>query len=236
MDFSVLPNGRRRATKRPGERLLRAHERRLLFPGAGARRRERGRRPARRSARQARPGFIPAAASITPSPRTAAATPISTPRSSTARSLSTARPATAATASAWRGSTSTTDPTLRPGDIVATESGLVAFTGMKNTVADFTPIDNDRAVPKSTREKLAGVKIMPTAAPRTAPVSMARRAARATKTAALSFRDSRPLPPPATANSVSPGDSIPNICTNPGRPCCAGASIRKSACRLAAAR
>lgn len=66
-----------------------------------------------------------------------------------------------------------TDPTLRPGDIVATESGLHAVTGMKNRVADFTPIDNDRAVPKSTREKLAGVKIMPTAAPQTAPVTMA---------------------------------------------------------------
>ena len=67
----------------------------------------------------------------------------------------------------------TTDPTLRPGDIVATESGLVAITGMKNRVAEFTPVENDRTVPKSTREKLAGVKIMPTAAPRTAPVSMA---------------------------------------------------------------
>jgi len=66
-----------------------------------------------------------------------------------------------------------TDPTLRPGDIVATESGLVSVTGMKNRVAEFTPIENDRAIPKSTREKLAGVKIMPTAAPRTAPVTMA---------------------------------------------------------------
>ena len=178
MDFSTLPNGHV-ARRRPGERLLRAHQRRLLLPGAGACRGERRRRPARRSARQARPGFIPAAASTTPSPRTAAATPISTPRSSIARSWSTARPATAATASAWRGSTSTTDPTLRPGDIVATESGLVAFTGMKNRVADFTPIDNDRAVPKSTREKLAGVKIMPTAAARDCAGDHGGRAARA---------------------------------------------------------
>jgi len=66
-----------------------------------------------------------------------------------------------------------TDPTLRPGDIVATESGLVAVTGMKNRVAEFAPIASDRAVPKSTREMLTGVKIMPTAAPRTAPVTMA---------------------------------------------------------------
>lgn len=54
------------------------------------------------------------------------------------------------------------DPTLRPGDVVATKSGLVAFTGMKNKVADFTPFGSDRTVPRSTREKLAGVKIMPT--------------------------------------------------------------------------
>lgn len=66
-----------------------------------------------------------------------------------------------------------TDPTLRPGDIVATQTGLVAVTGMKNRVAEFTPIENARAVPKNTRDKLAGVRIMPTAAPRTAPVTMA---------------------------------------------------------------
>ena len=54
-----------------------------------------------------------------------------------------------------------TDPTLRPGDVVATKSGLVAFTGMKNKVADFTPIDSYRGVPKSTRDKLSDVKIMP---------------------------------------------------------------------------
>lgn len=56
-----------------------------------------------------------------------------------------------------------TDPSLRPGDIVATKTGLVAFTGMKNQVADFTPLDDDRRVPVGTREKLSAVKIMPTA-------------------------------------------------------------------------
>jgi hypothetical protein len=55
----------------------------------------------------------------------------------------------------------TTDPTLRPGDIVATKSGMVAVTGMKNKVAEFAPINDYRGVPKSTRDKLAGVKIMP---------------------------------------------------------------------------
>ncbi len=57
----------------------------------------------------------------------------------------------------------TTDPTLRPGDIVATKTGLVAFTGMKNKVAEFVPIKDDRGVPQNTRAKLAGVKIMPPA-------------------------------------------------------------------------
>jgi hypothetical protein len=55
------------------------------------------------------------------------------------------------------------DPTLRPGDIVVTKTGLVAFTGAKNKVADFTPIDSYRGLSKSTRDKLSDVKIMPTA-------------------------------------------------------------------------
>ena len=53
------------------------------------------------------------------------------------------------------------DPTLRPGDVVATKSGLVAFTGTKNNVADFTPIDTYRGLSKSSRDKLSEVKIMP---------------------------------------------------------------------------
>jgi hypothetical protein len=55
------------------------------------------------------------------------------------------------------------DPTLRPGDIVATKSGLVAFTGSRNNVADFTPVENYARLSKSTREKLSDVKIMPPA-------------------------------------------------------------------------
>jgi hypothetical protein len=65
-----------------------------------------------------------------------------------------------------------TDPTLRPGDIVATKSGLVAFSGMKNKVADFAPLSADRAVPQNTREKLSAVKIMPTARGTLTPVTM----------------------------------------------------------------
>lgn len=53
------------------------------------------------------------------------------------------------------------DPTLRPGDIVATKTGLAAFTGTNNNVASFTPVDSYRGLSASTREKLSDVKIMP---------------------------------------------------------------------------
>ena len=54
------------------------------------------------------------------------------------------------------------DPTLRAGDVVATKSGLVAFTGAKtNNVAEFTPIDSYRGLNKTSRDKLSEIKIMP---------------------------------------------------------------------------
>jgi hypothetical protein len=56
-----------------------------------------------------------------------------------------------------------TDPTLRPGDVVATKSGLMAFTGAKDKVANFTPIDSYRGLSQMSRDKLADVKIMPAA-------------------------------------------------------------------------
>ncbi|MDO8876311.1 MAG: DUF2865 domain-containing protein [Pseudolabrys sp.] len=55
----------------------------------------------------------------------------------------------------------TNDPTLRQGDIVATKTGLVAFTGASNNVANFTPVESYSRLSKSTREKLAETKIMP---------------------------------------------------------------------------
>lgn len=55
------------------------------------------------------------------------------------------------------------DPTLRPGDIVATKNGLVAFTGASNNIANFTPIDSYRGLSQSARDKLSDVKIMPPA-------------------------------------------------------------------------
>ena len=53
------------------------------------------------------------------------------------------------------------DPTLRPGDVVATKSGLVAFTGTKNKTADFTPVANFRGFSKNYRDKLSEIRIMP---------------------------------------------------------------------------
>ena len=69
------------------------------------------------------------------------------------------------------------DPTLRPGDVVATKSGLVAFTGMKNKVADFTPIDSYRNLSKGARDKLSEMKIMPPnpGAPNVTPVTFGAR-------------------------------------------------------------
>ena len=55
----------------------------------------------------------------------------------------------------------TNDPTLRQGDIVATKTGLVAFTGNRNSAAEFTPVENYARLSKTTREKLAETKIMP---------------------------------------------------------------------------
>ncbi|MFI4960729.1 MAG: hypothetical protein ACHP82_04670, partial [Hyphomicrobiales bacterium] len=67
---------------------------------------------------------------------------------------------------------------LRPGDVVATKSGLVAFTGMKNKIADFTPIDSYRSLSKGARDKLSDIKIMPPnpGAPKVALVTLGARA------------------------------------------------------------
>jgi Protein of unknown function (DUF2865) len=53
-----------------------------------------------------------------------------------------------------------TDPTLRPGDVVATKMGLVAVTGVKNKTAEFTPIGSFRYMPKSYRDRLSGRKVI----------------------------------------------------------------------------
>lgn len=55
------------------------------------------------------------------------------------------------------------DPTLRPGDIVATPTGLVAYNG-KGNGGNFTPVKSYAGFGKNTREQLSEIKV------RTAPV------------------------------------------------------------------
>ncbi len=67
-----------------------------------------------------------------------------------------------------------TDPTLRPGDVVATRDGMVVFTGRKNNVAEFTPVESYKRFSKSYRNELAAMQITPPnpAAPKATPVKL----------------------------------------------------------------
>jgi hypothetical protein len=51
------------------------------------------------------------------------------------------------------------DPTLRPGDVVVTKSGLMAFSGSRNKTVDFTPVGSYGAFSQSERNKLSALKI-----------------------------------------------------------------------------
>ncbi|PWT91780.1 MAG: hypothetical protein C5B56_03320 [Proteobacteria bacterium] len=56
------------------------------------------------------------------------------------------------------------DPTLRPGDIVATEQGFVAYnggSGSQRLGGEFTPIESYGGLSADVRQKLASAKIMP---------------------------------------------------------------------------
>ncbi len=53
------------------------------------------------------------------------------------------------------------DPTLRPGDIVATNNGFVAFTGNRDAATAFTPIQSFPGLPAEWRERLALTRIVP---------------------------------------------------------------------------
>ena len=57
--------------------------------------------------------------------------------------------------------TNAEDPTLRSGDIVASDSGLLAYTGGRRG-AEFTPVESYSAIGPELRNRLAGVKIVPT--------------------------------------------------------------------------
>ncbi len=84
----------------------------------------------------------------------------------------------------------TTDPTLRPGDIVATETGLMAFTGSgggdrSNVSANFTPVQNYAGLPKAVRSQLGATRV-------TAPTSQSADVTSSIPRAALSARAEAP--------------------------------------------
>jgi hypothetical protein len=73
------------------------------------------------------------------------------------------------------------DPTLRQGDVVATEDGFVAYSGSRKKTAAFTPINSAAGVPAESRRQLARTKIAPAIMP-AAPAPV-------TSSAAASARD-----------------------------------------------
>jgi hypothetical protein len=61
------------------------------------------------------------------------------------------------------------DPTLRPGDIVATNNGLMAYTGGTRKAANFAPVASYSGLSSDLRRKLTETKITPAAATPTPP-------------------------------------------------------------------
>lgn len=63
-----------------------------------------------------------------------------------------------------------TDPTLQPGDVVATSKGMMAFTGRNDRTAQFTPAGGYPHFSRRYRHDIAGMRIMPTPLPNATPV------------------------------------------------------------------
>jgi hypothetical protein len=57
------------------------------------------------------------------------------------------------------------DPTLRQGDVVATEDGFVAYNGSHKRSADFTPINSAPGVSAESKRQLAQTRIAPAGTP-----------------------------------------------------------------------
>jgi Protein of unknown function (DUF2865) len=57
--------------------------------------------------------------------------------------------------------TTNDDPTLRTGDIIAGEQGLVAYTGGKRQNAEYTPVESYSGLNTELRSRLSGVKVIP---------------------------------------------------------------------------
>jgi hypothetical protein len=59
------------------------------------------------------------------------------------------------------------DNTLRPGDVVATNDGLVAYTGIRlgnERAAEFTPVNNYPGLSADVRARLGELKVAPVSA------------------------------------------------------------------------
>ncbi len=54
-----------------------------------------------------------------------------------------------------------TDPTLRSGDIVATDTGFVAYQGSRRQHAEFTPVESLPGLSADWRQRLAQTRIVP---------------------------------------------------------------------------
>lgn len=95
------------------------------------------------------------------------------------------------------------DTTLRPGDVVATNDGLVAYTGVRignDRAAEFTPISNYPGLSPEVRARLGEIKV----APGSAHVSDNRNIVEPDVTGALSDSDASPssiIPKAATSKA-----------------------------------
>jgi hypothetical protein len=59
----------------------------------------------------------------------------------------------------------TLDTSLRPGDVIATTSGLVAYSGIRaNQTAEFTPVASYPGLTAEVRARLGGMKVAPVSA------------------------------------------------------------------------
>ena len=90
--------------------------------------------------------------------------PIARTPSPTARRCAPIAPATAATPSGLAPVDLTLDTSLRPGDVVATTDGLVAFTGVRlgaSQTADFTPVASFPGLTADVRARLGEMKVAP---------------------------------------------------------------------------
>jgi len=75
----------------------------------------------------------------------------------------------------------TLDPSLRPGDVIATTSGLVAYSGVKvgaGQTAEFTPIASYPGLTAEVRARLGEMKVAPVSAEMIAPDALLPEASR----------------------------------------------------------